>query len=861
MRGWRVAFRLAAREARHRKVRTLLVALLIALPVAGVVFGAGLARTVTPSPAEERSWYFGRADAVITATRGDADAEPVLRSLPPGTRTVQALGGRALFQAADGLSAEMDLRAYDLGDPTVAGIRDLVSGRVPATSDEIAVSASVLEASGLAVGDTLELVAPLRSVRITGVVRAPGSLGARVAVGVPDLVRGAAEVLPVLYVDVPGDAGIALGRVPGRDWHVDGAHDAEDARGHGVALATLIGGVSLVIAAIVASAALALAARRQLRQLGMLAGSGASPDQLRGIMTAAGTVVGLVGSVLGISVASLALVAIRPFVDGWAGHVTGGVDIAARDAAVALALGVGAATAAAWVPAFSSSRIPVLSAIAGRRPLGRIPRRVPVIGAVVAGAGVALMGAIAALEYGDDLWSFSLAGAVLVLLGATICSPWVVAAVEPVSRRLRGTARLALRSLHRQRTRAAAVVAAVMAAASLTMAGSTMILTDRANQPEADYSWVAPDQVLAIGFSTLFRGTAGLDAHAKIPASNEVLRDIERILPGAVWAQRERVTAPRIDKIGLGGEERTSDGGVALQPPGTAVAAAFAGVLPEGGPVTNYGDVSKATPALLAAIGAPAATAAALETADFVFFAPRSGRVVSGTLSYYPRNDGVERTHAVSIAVLGSDRKALWWTSVWSGRRAAELGIGSVFQDVLIRAPKALTDAQRDALGALAGRIERQELRAGFEGRLVESVYLQFATPVPGSAGPRVLFLALSLVFTLGVVALGVALAAADGRDERALLHALGASPASARRIAVVQSVALALLGGLLAAPIGFGPTATALSIGSDERVVFPWTTLVGLVAVVPLIVGLATSGALRVFGRRAPSAAVLADE
>ncbi|MGH2830804.1 MAG: hypothetical protein ACRDJM_10010, partial [Actinomycetota bacterium] len=92
MRGCRVAFRLATREARRRKGRTLLVSLLIALPVVGIVFGSAMVRSLSPSPAEEARWFYGGADARIAAM-GDAatiagSIDAVERALPAGTNVV-----------------------------------------------------------------------------------------------------------------------------------------------------------------------------------------------------------------------------------------------------------------------------------------------------------------------------------------------------------------------------------------------------------------------------------------------------------------------------------------------------------------------------------------------------------------------------------------------------------------------------------------------------------------------------------------------------------------------------------------------------------------------------------------------------
>ncbi len=65
--GWGMALRLARRETRRRPGRTALVALLVGVPVAALVIGLTVARTVTLSPEEARAASRGQADEVVDA--------------------------------------------------------------------------------------------------------------------------------------------------------------------------------------------------------------------------------------------------------------------------------------------------------------------------------------------------------------------------------------------------------------------------------------------------------------------------------------------------------------------------------------------------------------------------------------------------------------------------------------------------------------------------------------------------------------------------------------------------------------------------------------------------------------------------
>jgi putative ABC transport system permease protein len=80
-----LAARLARREVVRRPWRTLLVALLIALPVAGMTAAVVLFRTDSLTPQQEWRLHYGNTDALI----------PALESATPGpTRCLRYLSSR-----------------------------------------------------------------------------------------------------------------------------------------------------------------------------------------------------------------------------------------------------------------------------------------------------------------------------------------------------------------------------------------------------------------------------------------------------------------------------------------------------------------------------------------------------------------------------------------------------------------------------------------------------------------------------------------------------------------------------------------------------------------------------------------------
>ena len=94
-----------------------------------------------------------------------------------------------------------------------------------------------------------------------------------------------------------------------------------------------------------------------------------------------------------------------------------------------------------------------------------------------------------------------------------------------------------------------------------------------------------------------------------------------------------------------------------------------------------------------------------------------------------------------------------------------------------------------------------------------------------------------ALGVTLLVVAIGLALAAAESRDERDILVAVGARPRTMRSMAGVKAVVLTTTGVALGVPAGLIPSlAEARSIQSEIHA--PWLGVAGLVIVIPAVAG-----------------------
>ena len=177
----RVALRLARREVGRRPGRTTLVAVLVGVPVAFMVFSIVLLRT--DDPTQEEAWQrdYGHADAVVDAPAG---VDPP--GLPAGARSVIVHAASLRVRASGDVHAGVDVLAFPSRDPLIDGLADLVAGRLPTRGGEVALAPHLAGELGVGVGDRLVIERPSRlSLAVVGLVEQPGRLGAPLALTVP----------------------------------------------------------------------------------------------------------------------------------------------------------------------------------------------------------------------------------------------------------------------------------------------------------------------------------------------------------------------------------------------------------------------------------------------------------------------------------------------------------------------------------------------------------------------------------------------------------------------------------------------------------------------------------------------------
>ncbi|MEM8903555.1 MAG: FtsX-like permease family protein, partial [Actinomycetota bacterium] len=412
---WRLAARIAWREVRRRPGRTGLVMLLIALPVMGMTAASMVVRAGNLSAEQRFEQRHGQADLVAwLGGPGDsvaADLDALRSVLPGGSEVVPYFGvDSSIGVLRDGrqIASYVTLTDLPLREPVTTGIIDIERGVAPDRAEEMLISPDLASDWGVDIGDRVDTTRPTASWTVTGIGRQTQYLRQSVVVVGeldPEIVRAGARndrALVRLRAGPPDPALLdriaRLGLVAD---HAAGADDDGRSDGDALLWGWVGGAVGLAVIGVVASAAFATSGRRQLVTVGQLSANGAGEHVIRRTFLLQGAWSGLLGAALGIVVGAA-------ITSRWWWLAELGADrrlVADRwaplDLVVIAATATLAATIAALVPSWSASRLPVLAALAGRRPLGRPARWVAPLGLASTIGGLLVLAAAAVEGEGD----------------------------------------------------------------------------------------------------------------------------------------------------------------------------------------------------------------------------------------------------------------------------------------------------------------------------------------------------------------------------------------------------------------------------------------------------------------------------
>ncbi|MEI6495133.1 MAG: FtsX-like permease family protein [Actinomycetota bacterium] len=817
---WRVAARLARREVRRRPGRAVLVVLLVAVPVAALMFGAAFARTEQTVGALDR---FGQAEVRIDTYQ---DASALGRLVPDGLPSASWVEASLPLRSASVPGRETfftDVLTVDLADPLANGVAHVIDGRAPTGAVEAAVSRRFADFVGIEVGDELTLAHPAQTFTVVGLLATSRSQYNALVVA-PGFDMGAVRPGMLRGVVLVGERGdhTALGRVLAMPNGNNPTSTYTDAASYQPSLTLFVWiavAMFLSMVGIVIAAAFAVSGRRQLVSIGQLSAAGSDPSVLRRFLALQGTWLGLLGAVTGFSMAAALVAVLRVPVFG------GRAVVHTSDWAVIAVMAVMVATLAAVLPVRSLATMSPLTALGGRQPVKPVRARAVRAGAALAAGGLVAMVAATAIAsassgIGDAAltWLVLLGavGSVALLAGVVLLCPLVVAGAMALLRPVGGSMRLAARELDRHRARSGALVASIAVIGAAAFAVGSVVEYSASNA-----SWQSGLDRSVIGVQAYDQPSGrSIDPEDVRP---DVRAEVEAVVGPLAWWRAEWVTLPSAV-----GTTNTVVSEAELATFETLEAARF-----------DTGTIERIVASPVAVVQA----------------SPRAA---------------VQRRFVDDLAAsLGVDPAQVLvvpdpFAEEWSGKEVPRLEVSHVY----------IAPDLADGLGLerswikLSGRSDRPFTRDEID-RLSNQVVGvpegQYFVDVPGSGADGVLSLStpttvnpfsmwarwlliggVSLLVAM-VVALGLALWAAEGRDERTTLNVLGAGPTVAAGVVARKALLLAAIGGVLALPLGYGTLVllarAASSDSTSTSVPFPWAVALAVMLVIPIVIAAASGG------------------
>ena len=918
---FRVAMRMARRDIRRHKGRSLLIILLIMLPVAGMTGAATLFQSMQETPDERVQAQLGNTQARFRSMHAvnsvmvqDPLEETIVASNPQDVdpdfkpadpKDVLPAGYTVLTDSAVELTtkvgdAEVSLlgRAVDALNPAFAGKYKLLEGRAPRSAEEALVSPGLLDRFSLELGEnlttsagTFTAVGTLRdasySDRNSVLFLNPGQLKEEVTRPAVSA-RGDRTVYylagpePVTWAQVreANTVGVAvlsrtvaLNPPPMDQRSVDGSPPAYQRTPPYVAYLAggLIGALALLEVGLLAGAAFSVGAKRQVRELALLAASGAETSTVRAVVTAAGVWLGTVavaaGGALGLAGAAGVVFWIRHL-----GSVRfPGFHPDVLLTATAMLMGLGACILAALAPARQVSRQAALGALkSGRAPVftGKWPQR--------AGAGMLLLAAVflfsgnALADVRDDpdllsdrmplISSLVVGGAVLAVTGLVLVTGTTVALLTRRTGRLPLPLRIAARDSARNSSRTVPAVAAVLAAATLASAAMVLAASQQAGERET-HNWSALQNQAIVSLSA--QGPLQADGTVPEPLSvdpSKLARALADTVDTVSWTQV--LNSPAIENCDM------KPGAEPAGPPVTATSSClqYALSVPDGnecalsaeqrvknpddwrcqGSMRPYNNQGAAGSLVIGGEDEVRAMLGTAPSAEAMAVLNNGGMVVTNQ-AFVQEGRVVLEGADVRRPIESSSRLFAGYETVTTTELPAAVVVPEVpvpyygvispdtAESVGMRTRQSSLLIQFSALPGTADMDRIAATLAGFYGNPGVGFH-----PEPGtdrdSSWIIWTIVGISALITLSAAGITTGLSLADSRSDHMTLAGVGAAPRLRKALAGAQALMTAALGSALGCLAGVVPAIViANATGMAVSAVVPWMQLLALLLAVPL--------------------------
>jgi len=916
---FRVALRMARRDVNRHKGRSLLIILLIMLPVAGMTGAVTLFQSTQKTSEEIVRYELGGTqarfsalpvpnadsvqdplnDTMVAHSTGvhDADftsADPA-ELIPPG---YEVLPQRQLDLTTGVGAATVSLQGWlvDALHPAFTGKYSLLEGRAPRSSEEILVSPGLLERFSLGLGEQITTSAgsfvPVGTLRDADASDRNSFIFLRDG-QVPDSVLnqqpGSAQAVsyylvgpePVTWALVRAANSQGVGVLsrsvvfdpPSADQQaIQGVPPPQRGSDFMALYATfgLIAALALLEVGLLAGAAFAVGAKRQVRELALLAASGADSPTVRSVVTAGGLWLGGIAVLSGAALGLCSAAAVVHWVRFMGSPRFPGFHPDVPLTLVSMVMGLVCCILAAMAPANQVARQAALGALkSGRAPAGN-GKRTSLAGAallLVAGGLLAtgwLLGQSAAdpdIKAGQLplVAGLLIAGAVLAVVGFVLIVGWAIVVLTARTDWLPLSVRLAARDSTRNRGRTIPAVAAVLAAATLASAALVLLASQQAGMRENHY-WNALENQTFLPLSIERPFLA--DGSSQPPVDVEAA-DLSSALTGALGsgvAWTKTISAPayvRNCAFGPGSDlsvpVRTATSNCLqyslAKPPGNECP-----VTPQGRVVNRddwrcRGSLAQSpgsqssimignAEVIGAALGREAGqeALAVLDAGGMVVTNPvfvRDGETVLlaqdvRTQAEHPDPYLMHKTvssTALAAAVV-EPAEAVPYYGFISEETAQRLGMQPGPAELLVQLNRHPSAAEADAASAAVAAVYQQP-RAGF-----------WVEPGISQENPWMTWsiVAVSALITFSAAGITAGLSLADARPDHATLAAVGASPRLRKGLAGSQALLTSGLGTLLGCSAGALPAVLiASATGMSASVDVPWLHLLALLVAVPL--------------------------
>lgn len=781
----RWAYRLVRRDWRQYTV----IVVLLTIAVAASAFVTAVAYNLAPAGADAE---FGTASRALYLDGDNVTPGAIHDWVAAGVDSfgvVDPIGHRTI--PVPGTTQSIDYRAQAIDGAYSAPMLTLRDGRAPGADTEAAISNGVSSMLGLAIGDTIDADGTAR--QVVGIVENPSNLDDEFVLLPPSDLEHSESV--TMLFDSSEAQLRSFGDKVGSIRVGQRADVPEDVLA-GV-LTLLASAVVLLLVGLIASASFTVIAQRRIPQYGMLSAIGGSERHIRLTVLASGTLTGLAAAVVGGAIGIGAWFVSAPVMEPLVNHRIDATNVPWLLIAAGMVLAILAATAAAWWPARTMSRIPTVSALSGRMPQQSRSHRSALLAVVLAvGGAVSLRAGSNFHDGGPDAFQTVLlvGGTLAVLVGVLLLCPALIRALGRVATSLPVSGRLAVRDLNRHQARSSAALAAIGLALGIP---AVIVASVAAGENASPLGNLASNQLIV--------HASDLDG----PFSPSSAR-IAEIQPGidAIAAALDQANTIELDTF-LDPNAPTDKKSAEL------MTANVARQTPDG---WNFiGTVYAATPDLLAALGLDSSDVANGEvatsaTGDLVLLG------VEGTVD--PRRfEGEPLAHVGTLpATYTSLPGSLLDPSVATQRGWNVVPSGRW----LIETPHALNSADlqdaREIATQYGLRIETRDDKSN----------LHRIRLVAGLVG---------MVLALGVLAATLGLIRGESASDLRTLTATGARPSTRRGIAAVTAGTLAATGAVL----GIASAYIGLSAGRvDHLTPLPWGDLAIIALGTPVLATLA---------------------